>query len=106
MHAAPKFVITPKDVVYVGIGDNIILPCQVKKKKKMMTMMMMMMVMMITMMTTMTTMTTMKMVAMMTTMMVVVMYIGIGDNIILHMPGWYPITTFISSLLSKYQRSE
>ena len=31
VHAAPKFVITPKDVVYVGIGDNIILPCQVKK---------------------------------------------------------------------------
>ena len=29
VHAAPKFVITPKDVVYVGIGDNIILPCQV-----------------------------------------------------------------------------
>ena len=30
VHAAPKFVITPKDVVYVGIGDNIILPCQVR----------------------------------------------------------------------------
>ena len=29
VHARPKFVITPKDVVYVGIGDNMILPCQV-----------------------------------------------------------------------------
>ena len=29
VHAAPKFVIVPKDIVYVGIGDNIILNCQV-----------------------------------------------------------------------------
>ena len=29
VHAAPKFVVVPKDIVYVGIGDNIILNCQV-----------------------------------------------------------------------------
>ena len=30
VHAAPNFVVVPKDIVYVGIGDNIILNCQVK----------------------------------------------------------------------------
>jgi len=32
VHAAPKFVIVPKDIVYVGIGDNIILNCQAEGK--------------------------------------------------------------------------
>ena len=30
VHAAPNFVVVPKDIVYVGIGDNIRLNCQVK----------------------------------------------------------------------------
>ena len=32
MHAAPNFVVVPKDIVYVGIGDNIILNCQVRNR--------------------------------------------------------------------------
>lgn len=32
VHAAPNFVVVPKDIVYVGIGDNIILNCQAEGK--------------------------------------------------------------------------